>query len=732
MIDKTPYVYLSKNANNLIDLIRGVSGIGDIPESNFLFSPTDHRNFISLESFHINSDYKIILKLIDPEGTFESNFINNSIEVNNKEISTYNIDNREYFLMYGIGSNYLNRSPIQRIQLYSSEIDVTKGRVLTLTFVESGSNFDATKMEKYQSNDPSNFNDGESKVFTDFGLENTTTSNKGKSIKTPISEEFYSLQDAILDCYVSALKNKYNTNNILLLLPDLSPYFQDTEADLNTLGVGSLLDNRKINDSSSPQYARLVEILNEIGIKESLPSVSLEDRIEIDTKLNPNIKYEWVPGWSFSWRYGLRSGSLKDVSDSATFNPSVSEWGDGRKLTLSVISDEGYRKYKAEQKGSGVAMRVAASVSRSISTLNSFGTSPPIIWKEFVEADYELAELFLSKLKDTDMIGGTITDISEITNDSPLVICGDTDLINYYLYNNNHPNRDKSVRSKYLPFLEDLVDSEEYTNIRYPIMLFDDTLESFRPVGPSLQNNIPSSNSSESFVFGKSENLTFSYGGKRSNLTSLSVVENTFYFKELTDHITTNYSTANIASLLKRLSDKEEKNKLVAKLYELAAQEEGSSSKDSIKSIINKQIQVNLSDLEATSLLNTIKVLYDLKKRNVIIYENPISETREFDYLIANLLNTSEFISNLSRQLFQITVKSLPLFTKSTNKELNTRVNLFVEEPIVLGSSISEELPTSKFYNGEYFIKGYRHKLSSNEIFSEFKLVRAFGSMGAI
>ena len=716
MIDKTPYVYISKDVNLILDVVQDKKEISKIATNSFLFSPTNNNNLISLESIHINNTFEIVVKLLDPTGLFESKFTAGSTLINTEAISTYNIDNKEFFLVYGIGQDYQNRSAIQRVQLTKATLDISKGRILTLKFKESGSNYDATKLSKFRSNDPHNFSIGESKIFSMYGVE---------------KEDGYSVQDAISDCFISTLRKKYSTDNILLLLPDMSNYFLDSKN-------GSLLNNKGIQGNHTDAYRRLMSILGSMSISEAAPDYSLtydilsvvplaakkrglvnlnaDENAKIAASRPPIIYPEGYPELGY-----------------VTFDPDhISPGGASRnpkKLVLKTLSADSYQKFVNTY---GNAVIAAPSVAESIAGINSLGDSPAISWVEYVETDHNLANYFFENLKGSPILGGHAVDASDLTNDTPLVICGDSDLINEYLYKNKVLYNTKKIpRAKFLQTLQTLTLYESYADIRFPYLTLNETLlpfiRSIKKKGRSQKDVLKVIDVFTSSKIGDKVRPNdvvpqFSFGYADGNVTDISVDNNPFYFTQLVDHINSNYSNDDLVKVLELVA---QPSKFIEELNSTLFADDSYTS-DSIKSIILKHTNQNVTDEDILILVEMFNISKQLSK-NQISFNGETVPTDNLDFIKDKLINTSEFLVSMSRLVYQITVKSLPFFLKSTNKDLNNKVSLYISEPPVLGATQSSILPTSEFYNGEYYIRGYRHVLSNNNMFSEFKLVKTEG-----
>ena len=663
MIDKTPYVYISKDHNELQRLVKGDLSISNVSEDSFLFRPELNNNLISIEDTFMNDQYRITLKFVDSDGVFESTFLNAKTVMKSEDQASYILKKSSYFITYGIGNEYNNRSPIQSVTLIEAFIDVSNGRVITLVFAEYK---DAER--GYSLATPFSYNQSRETGISDQFSRYTMNPRVEKNNKNR-----YSPEDSILDAMIDLLKKEYNTKNILLILPSLVDYFP-------------LFLNPDINLVNTKEWSSFDNLIKSIGLT----------RIQ-----GSSLEGHQLGGFGLALEHRAQAEGIPTSINTNTF-------------AQSYDTDPSFYRIRADPSFAGTTASIVSQINRLS------GTNPTIKWSVRTETNYALANLFLDHLAKSPMLGGSYQ-VGSLSKSDPLVICGDQDLIDRYLYSVGTRETDgKRLRPDFSATLYRLTRSEEYRNARFQIFNLDESLINF--------------DSSTNPILGKPRKLdinykpTFRFGGTQPNLTEFAVQENPSYLLAVSQQISDSFQGEDIAKIFEIIQEKGHRVNRVIKTLESYI-DEGQVDLNSIQRVIRDAASENISRRLAKDLIDVVYRSHVLKKSLP-----RIEEAKDLDplALIKKLSKTTDFLNSLSKYVYQVTVKSLPFFLRSTRTSFNTKVFLQVTEPPITGGSQSSELPGSNFYNGDYQIVGYRHVINNTSMFSEFKLLRNNGLLSII
>ena len=678
MSNLKPFVYLSKDKNELLALVRGEKTIDDVSKETFLFSPDVDGNLLSIEDTLMNGRYRIILEIVDPEGVFESKFLGQPTPVNTSSLSSYFVSRLTYFIVYGIGNDYSNMSAIQEVTLSESYLEITKGRKITLVFEESGSSRKgAAIVDKFNGN-VINTVTGYSEYFSKYTKDLKEVS--GPSTK-------YNPENAILDCLNDLLAKKYNSRNILILLPSLNKHFPSFYLPgINFYRTPVTDPNATMALSTSRDF--YTTIISRLGFQEELAYV------DKSIYTNKSVLHQ---------HEGDARGIPTRIYDKGI--PTSAEIYDKRRRLRCSIGP-----------GTG-----NDSISSVVSRIVQDRRYAPIVWKEYVETDASLASLFFEELKNSTLLGGSLENPG-LSTESPLIICGDKDLIDRYLYKKEvsiSPDKELSKNNRAL--LDKLTSSTKYIDIRYKKLVMNETLIPF-----SQQSGVDLG--SDLFVLDENFIPRFTYGGNSSNLTEITIEENPFYYQKIISFVSDTFDNDDVVTLIKGLDDIGFSGDRVITDLESYIVSSKEIHLDKVKNILYAATGSEISDNLVIDLLNVILRASEVSTKLTKIGEAPVSVLD----LVRRAGRAAAFFDSLADQVYQVTVKGLPFFLKSSISSINSKAFLDVKEPIVAGSKEPSLLKDSSFYSGDYLIIGYRHKINSSTMFSEFKLVKYQGILNII
>lgn len=710
--------FLEKMASgeSIPSLLSELSGPG---VDQLLFSNYNNPNFISFEHATIKGDVETKLEFIDPKNEFEERFLATSSiydEVleqfreqqrfgTTRDLTSENLQEglqqKIFYIAYGIGDNIDSWSGVQRMQLTGASLDVTKSRRISLRFASLPRAL-AKDRRVGLFGDPIDLNtmgvefdcDGYSDRIDFFNNFKYGRRAYGRGLVGPTVD----LHELITDTLRDYLKKATNGANVVVLLPDLnkllSKNFDSYKAD-NTNSLTNPTDSLKI---------ALNSILSDINI--------------------------------------FLDGSQPDRRGIATITAATEEKvraeGDPTNLLEHHYKTTLYRSRLSSYKEEGIPdlekPLFDVMIGINSKSKNQYKINPVL----FSEADTTVTDFWSEKddkftfgLYDADFFGGGWN------KNKPTVVFGDLTLITNLLYGQKQRPLDIPIHKTTKEELDDSYISEfnelfEPNNILTPFGKVSDvpdefgyTDELFTPdqLKTIKERKIP----------------VFKYNTQNPNITDLIYKDEAIYYTLLNNSFALNVNriadTAADGGVPLRLSNKPivSREALDASIIasKIAAFGPVLSNQEIVNEIFDKIDPVLRSEVMApvypdnnegknTDIRNYVSEIDNIIDENLDFLNIKLDSDRETDpkTIIQN------FIDNIAQVTKEITIKTLPFFNISTRGlALQSPCIVFYQDAPILAQQRQPRTGFNNFLTGLYALQGFRHKIGK-KVESEFLLVK--------
>ena len=752
---------LGNISKNLIDEI---STDGDI----LLFNKQSNPNFISFKhGFGLNTDQTATLTFIDPDNEFEKRYIENEpININTKT--------KYFYLAYGIGSNLDSWAGPLRFTLVGADYTIDGSKKITLKLAPSPNTLDFT---------------GPFSELVDFNLFGNTLNIKGKSkqirtdkiVSKGIKEKVYSpfdhgikkgstypyelanfekalnslqedtaginfykeldFHNLVVDAFREFLKSIFNTNNVIVLLPNL-----------NLLCAPRL---KKIFDAN---------FQNNPLLSDSLPAFlnSIISMLTCNWETQDTQKFlTGVDNEALSSPFGQ-----SDLSNQGEFNLN-------KKRHLLV---QNWCQFTARFKEK---IENTTRINSFIDSIRSCSYSDyGIKLVQFIECNPDLTDYWVSLSKNNLLFGG----YTDLTPDEEVIVIGDYNLIKEFLYHKSSYALDKVKKARKdlkenikkqknievfkkqsIPALVKEVASlaEEYRDINkkiytsIPLHPLDasyisnvDYKEKVKEILGKRDNTFDPFGTTTSFPdefaykqFGKKEKTyieenqipLFKYNTTNPNVVKLTHKNNEAYFSQLNIGYANTIERAQTASKNKDLTFypkpittvDQALAYLISKGYSQGLSEK--EKKEILDSLVGKIDSSDLGSMNTDAVAlakSSIKVLELIEQNDNKTFITLKQFTPGSSFAIF-----TNFLTNLYKTSKQVSIKTIPLFHIMRTPALQQPCVLLAQDSPVLGSNLEERSLLNTFISGIYSIIGFSNTIDSRGASSEFQLIKQFSNI---
>jgi hypothetical protein len=285
-----------------------------------------------------------------------------------------------------------------------------------------------------------------------------------------------------------------------------------------------------------------------------------------------------------------------------------------------------------------------------------------------------------------------------ISGNKPVVVVGDKNLVLSFIYGMGGDTENLSLEDKGI-FTNQLITSmQREFSIDVTDTIFDDK--------DSKDNKIP----------------IFKVGSGDSNVLDFKININPILYSMLSRVWVAIASTQNIS---RNIPSNTTDDKFVTILN--ATQKMQNTFRDIVAEILNQYLGTGFLEI-TKKLTNQVPTLYnqlsqkltkDAKDdpwKNMLVFQNPFMITDKGN--IENL--ASIFASQMQAQIYDGTIKTPPFFKFNTPVALGQGCYFKYSDPVYTANEEASKL--AEAFTGKYFVKGFRHTISSGGAYSEFTI----------
>ena len=695
-----------------------------------LFSNHANPNFISFEHNLVGTEFEGTLEFIDPKNEFEENFLSSRsifaslkhfltkfknapaptsdlerkiLESQKKSVSelptpsskevkdiAFADQKKNFYICFGIGDNTRYWSKVQRVELTKVTLDPSKSRKFTLKFAalsrplaksDRVGLFNDTIDLNTLGNSTSVVGYGQAFNFYKYFTESEIAyGDRDRSPKYPVD-----LHLMITDTIRSYIRKAALGANVIVLLPDLN-YLCGERFDkiFSEAKTGSY----NVENLKMALYLFLTEIGMSLGMANSS---NIPDRYPIEiTALVEKVEAD--PLKRVEWDYSTYS-----------YYP-----------TLTARSSEGIPDFMGPLKD---CMNRINSISQAGYTFTATYID---------ETDTKILELW------EELNTHTFNGYEDFDADSPTVIVGDTAVISNYLYNEREESDPISIH-----YTDEILKNQGYKKtIKDLVGVFDNDYvfgDLYKAPDTFGYTDTDLFNPEETRLIESEKIPVFKYNTSNSNVLDMQATDSGTYFTNL--NVTFSKAVERIASTVREggvnvalanfpITTKE--GLVTAIILSKFSQFGPTLSDKKIIDAVLKRVSPELeSELDLPPLLeDRVKIIKGLidylssNNNNVTVHID-----QEINGTPAVLLDKfSDFLTRVKRR---VVVKTLPFFNLSNRSLVNSSpCILFAQDAPVISQAEQNRTRFNVFLTGIYGIVGFRHKISSKGVFSEFTLVK--------
>ena len=229
----------------------------------------------------------------------------------------------------------------------------------------------------------------------------------------------------------------------------------------------------------------------------------------------------------------------------------------------------------------------------------------------------------------------------------------------------------------------------------------------------------------------------FRYNTKNPNIINLSLAANYYYFnllnlgfeKQINDiasvgiggELFDGASNFGVTSLQQAISF------LLLKNYSLGLSEEARQAieKELLSKISLDSVENNAEPQKLVYVAAAFLKLLEKRDNKTFIKVKQSLGGGPHDIMVS-------LITNLHRQMYQLSIKTLPAYhlSKTFGGTINKNVVVFAKDQPIIRTKTFKPGPLNTFLSGVYSIVGFKHTLSNKELSSEFKLIKQIVDIG--
>jgi len=692
---------------NLVDQFNSSTG-----ENKLLFSSYNNPNFISFEHVTMDSEIESTLEFIDPKNEFEEVFLNsgsvyddmaNFIKEANlpagKKLKKELLDSvgaRVFYVAFGLSDKATSWSPAQRMFLSNVQLDPKLGRKITLKLVS---------LPRALGKDRRLGAYNELVDLDSLGLEIDCD---GYSDKINVLDHYllgeilYGRKDVnplidlhalVVDTVYDYLRKATNGANVIVLLPDINKICYDG------IEAAKKDANSKFLRPYNPKIYQVEKTLS--WIKKFLNRINMFLDIKTPDKEGIDVRTE-----SFASKTRFRG----DIAEA------------GESLYKTSLYRARMSSYKEEN-----VPDLRKPLTDLVKGINNQATNNykinPVL---FSETDTRITDDVWSKLNLK-----SINNKNKWKENSPTVIFGDTNMIIDILYGQKEKNTSAPL---YEGTIKDL--DESY---KFRVASIFEREDKLTPLGRTSQ--IPDQFGYTNDLFDKNNKTTikekkipiFTYNTDDPNVLDINYSDEGQYFTLLNNSFQRNVgrlaTTAADGGVPLRIKDH-----LI--LTQGALETAIIVSKDSAFGTVlsNEQIVRQVVTRVSPELLKKISPRGSVADLLVYVTDllTSIDSNKSLTVKLRSEIRThptailQNFADNLAQNVKTVTIKTLPFFHLSCRGiTLQSPCIVFAQDVPVLAQQRQPRTRFNNFLSGLYNIVGFRHKINTKEVQSEFVLIGA-------
>jgi hypothetical protein len=284
-----------------------------------------------------------------------------------------------------------------------------------------------------------------------------------------------------------------------------------------------------------------------------------------------------------------------------------------------------------------------------------------------------------------------------ISGNKPVVVVGDRNLVLAFIYGMGGDTKNLSDEDKGIFTYQFITGMQKEFSIDVTDTIFDDK--------DSKDSKIP----------------VFKVGAGDPNVLDFKININPNLYWMLTRVWAAIASTQNIS---KNIKDNKTNDKLLVKVDAIEKMKKAFNSL--IASVFNKYLGTGFLETENKLTEEIVTIYYELIAdtsvsvddpwRNILIFQSPFLITDK-----ANIENLPQvFASQIQALVYDGTIKTPPFFKFNTPMALTQGCYFKYSDPVYTANEEASKL--AEAFTGKYFIKGFRHTISSGGAYSEFTI----------
>ena len=763
----TRFFATGTSAKNLIEEIQN-------NEDVLLFNNQANPNFISFKhSFGVESDDQVMtLQFIDPNNEFERRFLENKIEISNKR--------RFFYIAYGLGDKLESWSGPHKMLLYDADFSLDGERKVTIKLTPqlaslkprevSPAVFAGIETTTLGLSQPINFkkiigDDANKKIYSpvDYKIEKGGQYSFYKDIQNKLVGELSSFFEEVdfhylvLDAFREYLKSALNTNNVVLLFPNLNILCAKLIAQMQaTYALGQPVVSWGTREVIREALAQLTLSL--------FDNFGLENYNPLDYSVD-NMKSDFTSG-GFPAPAAGESEDVYSITQESELAEREAQQAytiekarraqarQGRRLTkrqtaqittdMELPLEEGVNKGSIKETEENICINTEYAASFALNNsqdhesrikkfINAINGADYTQYRISLYAKSETSPYIINLWKELSKTSNIFGGYNEFEENEPVVVVGDENIIRTFLYNNNSSNPKSKYSPSYPihPLDRSILDTEDYKsklNFAAPLKYIT-SFDPFSTTSKTPEEFAYSDFTDEEKSYIAENNIPiFKYNTKNSNIKKLTLKNKGVYLNQL---------NLGFSNILERDDSGIIGGKLVNYNDPIASFEDAvrfvllkGHSKDldpSEKALIQKDLAKLISPELASQFSSTPKKLAAAAFKLLSILE---TENNKQYVLLKQFTpgNSFSVFLNMLTQLYklskQLSINTLPLFHVTKQGFLKQPCVVLAQDAPVLGSKLSTRSELNTFISGFYQILGFTHTISATNAESKFFLVK--------